>query len=66
MWTWTSSKADQNHKERIPSNVITDQEGHITRNCKTLPCGVQVKATAGTEAKEPLTNALIKAMVKGF
>jgi len=43
------------------------QEGHITRNCKTPPGGVQVKATAGTEAEEHLvTQASIKAMFKAF
>jgi len=42
------------------------QEGHIARNCKTPPGGVQVKATAGTEAEEPLTHASIKAMFEAF
>jgi len=42
------------------------QEGHIAWNCKTPPGGVQVKATAGTEAEEPLTHASIKAMFEAF
>jgi len=42
------------------------QEGHITQNCKTPPGGVQVKATAGTEAEEPLNHASIKVMFKAF
>jgi hypothetical protein len=42
------------------------QEGQIARNCKTPPGGVQVKATAETEAEEPLTNTSIKAMFEAF